>query len=348
MLTASRVILIQAKKRWKIFFAAVHFLTCPLAVKAADTSGKPEKSELAIAYVSPSAAFTPFYVAADAGLFSKYGLNVRSQLLAASVGQKALIADEIDILVDGPQLILARLNGPIAKYFGAYMQRYVFQIWGAKGVATLEDLKGKSVAVGGPRGAIDNAAREALKKKGFTERDIKYVYNPQVPAILTALLTGTVSAGTISAPLNLQAKEAGMNFLLDIGELNIPGLQGAYGTTERFLRTHPNTLSAFSKAMAEGVALAKRDSAAAKRALAKFVKVDDPKIIDASYDAYAPYLETSLAVRDQVIRSELDYLDEKEFPKVKSANPRDFFENSIVEALEKTGFFATLGFSKQK
>ena len=349
MFTVSRGISILARKRWQSSLASILFVTYPLAVIAADIGGKPEKSELTIPYISPSAAFTPFFVAADAGLFSKYGLNVKSQLLAPAVGQKALISEEIDILVDGPQLITARLSGALVKYFGAYMQRYAFQIWGVKGIATLEDLKGKTIAVGGPRGAIDSSTREALKKKGLApDKDIKFVYNAQVPAILTAILTGTVSAGTISAPLNLQAKAAGLNFLLDIGELNIAGLQGAYGTTERFLRSHPNTLYAFSKALAEGIVLAKKDSPAAKRAIAKFVKVDDPKIIDASYDAYAPYLEMNLAVREQVIRAELDYLDEKEFPKAKSASTREFFDNSFVNTLEKTGFLTSIGFGKQK
>lgn len=349
MLIESRMTLIRTRKRWKIFFAAMSFLTCPLAIGAAEIGGKPEKSELAIAYVSPSAAFTPYYVAADAGLFSKYGLNVKSQLLGPSIGQKALISGEIDILVDGPQLITAGLSGARVKYFGAYMQRYVFQIWGVKGVTTLEDLKGKTVAVSTPRGAIDTSTREALRKKGLTpDKDVKFVYNAHVPAILTAILTGTVSAGTISAPLNLQAKEAGLNFLLDIGTLNISGLQGAYGTTEQFLRSHPNTVLAFTKAMTEGVALTKKDGGAAKRAIAKFVKLDDPKILDASYDAYAPYLETSFAVRDDVIRSELDYLDEKEFPKARSANVREFFDNTFSETLEKIGFFTSIGFGKQK
>jgi ABC-type nitrate/sulfonate/bicarbonate transport system substrate-binding protein len=188
-----------------------------------------------------------------------------------------------------------------------------------------------------------------LKRKGLTpEKDVKFLYNAQVPAILTAILTGTASAGTISAPLNLQAKEAGLNFLLDIGALNVSGLQGAYGATEQFLGSHLNTVLAFTKAMAEGVVLAKKDGAAAKRALAKFVKVDDPKILDASYDAYAPYLDTNLALREDVIRSELDYLDEKEFPKARSAKTRDFFDNTFIESLEKAGFFASLGLGKQK
>lgn len=349
MALESQAIVSHISRRWKIFCAVMSFLVCPLALGAADIGGKPEKNELSIAYVSPSAAFTPFYVAADAGFFSKYGLNVKSQLLGPAIGQKALISGQIDILVDGPQLITANLSGARVKYFGAYMQRYVFQIWGVKGITTIEDLKGKTIAVSTPRGAIDSATREALKKKGLIpEKDVKFVYNAQVPAILTALLTGTASAGTISAPLNLQAKEAGLIFLLDIGALNVSGLQGAYGTTEQFLHNYLNTVLAFSKAMAEGAVLTKKDGAAAKRAIAKFVKVDDPKILDASYDAYAAYLETNLAVRDDVIRSELDYLDEKEFPKAKSAKTSDFFDNTFIDTLEKAGFFASLGLGKQK
>jgi NitT/TauT family transport system substrate-binding protein len=331
----------------QILLGSTFVLMCPFTVVGAEFGGKPEKAEVSVAYVSPSAAFTPFFVAAEAGLFSKYGINVKSQLLGPSVAQQGLLSEEIDILVDGPLLIPARLGSGRVKYFGAYMQRYAFQIWGVRGVTTLEQLKGKTIGVSVPRGAIDISSREALKKHGLMpDNDVKFVYNAQVPAILTAILTGTVSAGTISAPLNLKAKEAGLNFLLDIGELNILGLQGAYGTTERFLGNQPNTLYAFSKAMAEGVVLSKRDSVLAKKAIGKFVKVDDSKILDASYDAYAPYIETGLAVRDQVIRAELGYLDPKEFPQAKNANSKEFFDNSFADNLDRSGFFATIGLGR--
>jgi NitT/TauT family transport system substrate-binding protein len=342
-----RLISVTVKKKLPILLGSIFLLIYPVVAQGADIGGKPEKTTVSIAYVSPSAAFTPLFVAAEAGLFPKYGLNVKSQLLGPAVAQQGLVSEEIDILVDGPLLIAARLGAGRVKYFGAYMQRYAFQIWGVAGVTVLEQLKGKTIAVSVPRGAIDMSTREALKKKGITpDSDVKFVYNAQVPAVLTAILTGTVSAGTISAPLNLKAKEAGLNFLMDIGELNISGLQGAYGTTERFLGNHPNTLYAFSKAMAEGVVLSKRDSALAKKAIGKFAKVDDNKILDASYDAYAPYIETNLAVRDQVIRAELGYLDPKEFPQAKNANPREFFDNSLVENLDRSGFFATIGLGR--
>jgi NitT/TauT family transport system substrate-binding protein len=348
MFIVSRLVSIRTGKRCQMLLASI-FALHPLLVPAAEIGGKPERGEVTVAYVSPSAAFTPLFVAADAGLFAKYGLKVKPQLFGLGVAQKALLSEEIDLLVDGPLLITARLSGVRVKYFGAYMQQFVFQTWGVKGITAIEQLKGKTMAVSVPRGAIDTATREMLKKQGLTpDSDVKFVYNDQVPAILTAILTGTVSAGTLSAPLHLKAREAGMNLLLDIAQLNIPGFQGAYGTTEKFLTNNPNTIYAFSKAMAEGVVLARKDSAGAKRAIGKYAKVDDPKTLDAAYDAYAPYFEMSLAVRDQVVRAELSYLNEKEFPHVKNANSRDYFDNSFVENLERSGFFTTIGLVGQK
>jgi ABC-type nitrate/sulfonate/bicarbonate transport systems, periplasmic components len=213
-------------------------VTYPLSVTGAEIAGKPEKPEVTVAYVSPSAAFTPLYVAADTGLFAKYGLKLKPQIIGVGTGQKALISEEIDILVDGPLLIAARLGGAAVKYFGAYTQRYIFQIWGVKGITAIEQLKGKLVAVSAPRGAIEIATREALRKQGLNpDADVKYIYNDQVPAILTAVVTGTVSAGTLSTPLNLKARDAGLNLLLDIAKLNVPGLGGAYGATEKFSKT---------------------------------------------------------------------------------------------------------------
>lgn len=343
--------LIPTCTRWRfyLFFSLILMLKYPLSVTGAEITGKPEKAEVTVAYVSPSAAFTPLYVAADAGLFAKYGLKVKPQIIGVGTGQKALLSEEIDILVDGPLLVPARLGGAGVKYFGAYIQRYIFQIWGAKGITAIEQLKGKLVAVSAPRGAIEIATREALKKQGVNpDADVKFVYNDQVPAILTAIVTGTVSGGTLSTPLNLKARDAGLNFLVDIARLNIPGLGGAYGATEKFLRNNPNTIYAFSKAMAEGVALAKKDNVGAKRAIGKYIKIDDPKILDTSYDDYAPYLETNLAVREQVIRAELDYVNEKEFPRAKSTNPKEFFDNSFIDNLEKANFFGSIGSGTEK
>ncbi len=53
----------------------------------ADVGGKPEKSDVVVTYAQPSGAFTPIWLAYEAGLFKKYGLNANSATVhAAGVG----------------------------------------------------------------------------------------------------------------------------------------------------------------------------------------------------------------------------------------------------------------------
>ncbi len=77
------------------------------------------------------------------------------------------------------------LHGGQVKYFGGTIQQLVFQIWGAKEIKTIQDLKGKTVAASTPRAALDTATREALKKNGLVpDKDVQILYVQSVPAIL--------------------------------------------------------------------------------------------------------------------------------------------------------------------
>jgi NitT/TauT family transport system substrate-binding protein len=329
--------------------AAVGLAAClvPQSVPAAEIGGKPEKADVTVTYAQPSGAFTPIWVAHEAGLFKKYGLNAKLQLLNPQVSAQAVVAEEADFYTDGPDLINARLNGAKVKYFGGTMQQLVFQMWGAKEIADIRQLKGKAAAASTPRAALDTATRETLKRHGLVpDKDVQILYVQSVPAILSSVISGRTQAGTLSAPNTLKARDAGLNLLADIGKLNIPGLQVTYGTTEKYLKSYPNTVYAFLKAIGEGVALSKRDPQIAKKAIAKYAKIEDPKALDGTYEAFAPYWATSLSVRSEAIRAQFAYMDEKEFPQAKNADPREFIDNSFVEALDKSGFLRTIGMTK--
>ncbi len=341
----------MARNRWGKSLAAVlgfiPLMVASLSLAASEVGGKPEKSEIIVTYAQPSGAFTPIWVAYEAGLFKKYGLNAKLQLLNPQVSAQSVISGEADFYTDGPDLINARLRGGEVKYFGGAMQQFVFQMWGAKEISSIQQLKGKAVAASTPRAALDTATREALKKSGLVpDKDVKILYVQTVPAILSSVIGGKTSAGTLSAPNTLKAKESGLNLLVDIGKLNIPGLQVTYGTTEKYLRSNPNTIYAFLKAMAEAVVLSRKEPEVAKKAIAKYAKIDDAPTVDGTYEAFAPYWDMSITVRADAIQAQFSYMDEKEFPQAKSADPKEFFDNSFVENLEKSGFFKSIGMVK--
>lgn len=339
----------KATKRLK--YGEVLFLTAILLAPearialGAEIGDKPEKVDIVVTYAQPSGAFTPLWVANDAGLFKKHGLNAQLQLLTPQVSAQAVIAEEADFYTDGPDFINARLKGGQVKYFGGTIQQLVFEMWGAKEIATVQDLRGKTVAASTPRAALDTATRETLKRSGLMpNRDVQILYVQTVPAILSSIIGGKTAAGTLSAPNTLKAKAAGLNLLVDIGKLNIPAFQVTYGATEKYLKNHPNTVYAFLKAVAEAIVLSRREPAVAKKSISRYAKLEDGPMLDGTYAAFAPYWAMSLAVRPEAIRSQFDYLDEKEFANAKNADPKDFFDNSFVSALEKSGFFQKIGF----
>jgi NitT/TauT family transport system substrate-binding protein len=332
------------KFQGRFLIAALLSLIPLRAPHAAEVGGKPEKVDVIVTYAQPSGAFTPIWVAHDAGLFKKYGLNATLQLLTPQVSAQAVVSEEADFYTDGPDLINARLRGGSVKYFGGTMQQLVFQIWAAKELRSMRDLKGRTIAASTPRAALDTATREALKKNGLTpDKDVRILYVQSVPAILSSILSGKTAAGTLSAPNTLKAKESGLSLLVDIGMLNIPAFQVAYGTTEKYLRANPNTVYAFLKAVAEGVVLSHKDPAVAKKTIGKYAKIDDGPTIDGTYDAFAPYWAMSLAVRPEAVKGQFAYLDEKEFPNARNADPKDFYDNSFVNALSTSGFLKNLG-----
>jgi ABC-type nitrate/sulfonate/bicarbonate transport system substrate-binding protein len=220
-------------------------------------------------------------------------------------------------------------------------------LWAAKEITSAQQLKGKTLAGSTPRSVLEIATREALKKQGLAfETDYKFIYVQSVPAILTAIASGRASGGALSAPTTGKAKEAGLNMLVDIAKANVPGLPLAYGFTDKFIKENPNTIFAFLKGIAEGVARTKSDPTSAKKAIGKFTQTEDAKIIDETYDFYAPYWVATLALRPEQLTTWLSYLDEKEYPLAPRASAKDFYDNSFVEALEKSGFFQRLTATK--
>lgn len=332
------------KKRLPLVLALLSQLLGSASALAADSASALEKTDIVLAYPQASGVFTPLFVASEAGLFKKYGLNVKLQQLNPQLSVQSVVSGSADLSVAAGDLVNASLQGAKIKLVGSSMSQLVFQLWAAKEITSVQQLKGKNLAGTTPRSVLEIATREALKRQGLNfDSDYKLLYMQSVPAVLTAIVSGKAAGGALSAPTTARAKEAGLNMLVDIAKLNIPGLPLAYGFTEPFIKQNPNTVSAFLKAIAEAVARTKNDVAAAKRAIGKFTQTEDAKIVDDTYDFYAPYFVSHLALRPEQLTTWFSYLDEKEYPAAAKANPRDFYDNSFVDALEKTGFFQKLG-----
>src|SRR3990172_9092483 len=63
---------------------------------------------------------------------------------------------------------------------------------------------------------------------------------------------------------------------------------GGFDAYSRAIARH-NSVYAFLKAIAEATVASRQNSSLAKKAIAKYSDIDDPKMIDDTYEQFAPY-----------------------------------------------------------
>ena len=156
----------EVSRTLRTLFSAVILVFVNSAVEslAASDAGKLEKREIVLAYPQASGVFTPIFVAGEAGLFKKYGLNVKLQQLNPQSSVQAVISGSADMSVAAGDLVNASMQGAKIKLVGSSMSQLVFQLWAAKEITSVTQLKGKTLAGTTPRSVLEIATREALKR----------------------------------------------------------------------------------------------------------------------------------------------------------------------------------------
>jgi ABC-type nitrate/sulfonate/bicarbonate transport system substrate-binding protein len=186
-----------------------------------------EAKPVTFAYNTPTLSGTlPIVVAQDFGFFAAEGLEVKTVFIRGGpTAMAALVGGGVDyIFVAGVAAVRAiAQNAPMIIISG--MQPYMdYTLIGARGITSVDELKGKMVGVTGPGGVAEFAAVEGLAKKGLVrDRDYKILYGVgNSPARAQALETGKIQASPFSFLERLELERKGFPALFDIGSV-IPG-----------------------------------------------------------------------------------------------------------------------------
>jgi ABC-type nitrate/sulfonate/bicarbonate transport system substrate-binding protein len=227
--------------------------------------------------------YLPLYVGVQAGVFQKYGLNVKVQTLTPAAVTAATLSDNVNIGWDGPGTVGGILSNPSAKVFATFGPT-VFYLYAKKGTKSIQDLKGETVGVTTPGGAIDGAVRAAIKKAGLTPGvDVKIAYLQTNSAALAAVETGSVQAAGVSPPTSIQATQAGLVDLENITPLAPPSI---LAVNSQWASANKAALIKFITAFKAAVQLSASNEADAAAALKQYVKLTDQSPITGTWTAY--------------------------------------------------------------
>jgi NitT/TauT family transport system substrate-binding protein len=228
--------------------AAGLLLAQPLAALCADPVN--------IGVAGPAINLIYAYIAQDAGLWKKHGLNARVVLFeAGSTLAQVARAGEVKFAINsGPATIASRTQGADSVIVAASVNTLPYSLVTAKAITKWADLRGKKIGISRFGSGTDTAIRLVCKKFGLdAAKDLVILQGGTQPSRLQALSAGSLDATLVSPPLDLTAKKQGFNILVNLAELGIPYPQLIIESTDRFNRENPQVVKSFLKGFLEGV-----------------------------------------------------------------------------------------------
>lgn len=296
---------------------------------------------ITVGYPQLSGGSMPLWVIAENRLDQRYGVDVKPIYIAGgAILTHSLIAGDVTIALTGGAVVGAILGGADLTYIGIGLSTYGFTVYAKPEIKDINDLRGKVFGVITKGASSDHAAIALFKRYGIHYgQDVQILYFARQGDLLASLQKGIISGGVFSSPTTVMAKRLGFKKLVDIASFKYPYPHNAIATRKSFIRQNPEAIKGFLKAYLASIKIIHEQPEIAKKALADFLGSKDPEMIDDSYNSLKDLFLKVPYMPDEAIRTVLSLSDN---PKAATANPKDFYDNSLLKELEDSGFVKEL------
>lgn len=291
------------------------------------------------AWVAKTANQMVWPLAKDAGYFDKYGISFDLNYVNGSAtGIAALVAKDLDMAsVAGSAIVGAQAAGQDIIMVAGFLNQAVFRIMANSDLKTIDEVKGKTVAVTRVGQADYYAWQTVIDRQQWTQDDVTFVNANDVMGQVGLLQQGAVQAIAVSPPNDVLASKIGAHLLLDTATLNEPEQNVGMAVTRAYLQNNRPVVSNVVRASIEAMARWKKDPAFTKGVIQKYLESADPQFNDVGYDAYGPlWPQAPYPSRDGMAKVILEVSSQN--PKAKDLDVDQLMDLSVVKELEDSGF----------
>ncbi|HWO43637.1 MAG TPA: ABC transporter substrate-binding protein [Candidatus Eisenbacteria bacterium] len=283
------------------------------------------------------------WIAKDLKIFDKHGLDVDVIMITGSARSVAALLGGSTQFATGSATgpLVAAARGADIKVIAASYNKFPYAFIVKPEIRSPKDLRGKKVNILNFGGSNDLALQMALREWGIKPSDIQVIIGGDAPTRLGSLMAGRTDATILSPPHLTKAVQAGYRVLADMGEMSAAFTQSSLYTKGSYLRENRDRAKRFLKAYAEAVHTIKTDRERTLRVFARRMRLDDPETLNATYEYFAPRFSFPPRVDMAGVRETLRFYAEHN-PELKSRTAEEFIDHSLIDELEKEGFFKTL------
>jgi len=240
-----------------------------------------------IAYSVISWTMSAAYMAEDAGLFRKSGLDVQLiHIPSSGTSVQALLGGSVSIITPGSSgVIIAVVRGVPLVTVAASTRRAPFTLFVQPELTRADQLKGKVVGVSRFNSSSHMMAVLILRKLGI-ENAVSIRQLGDSASMHNAFERKGVAAMVTAVKPRLQARA-----IADAVDLDIPYASSMITVTHAYLQENRDIVERVMRAYIEGMSLLLNQKDAAKRVFAKYIRRSDAEFLEDTYDTAKKYLE---------------------------------------------------------
>ena len=303
--------------------------------------------KVVISYPNKSGSQWPLYLAKETGAYAKYGLDVSLEFVAFPGNIAALVSGQSQMVNTSLEqdMQAASKDGSMA-LIGSSLNRGTFALLANKNIKTVEQLKGKKIAVTQIGDAPYGYVVSILAKAGMKDRDVEWIpVGGPASGRAAALTSGRADAAILTAPLYFKLEAEGYNTLVNLAERDDIFASTAYLVAKKDLQPDTKLAEALVKAHAEAIKTFYADKTVAVAAYRKFDPEVSQEDAERTYELYAKpqAFERVPYVLKGAVESVLAQQNDAQLAeRMKSYDWKQVIDNSIVDKLVKENFFVGL------
>ena len=289
------------------------------------------------------------WIAEEAGLLKKYDLDIPLVFVTPGApAVAAILSGDSEVAVTGA----ASITRPIVQgnkdpvLIGVVKSMLTHSILAKPEIKRPEQLKGKRIGVSRIGSNPHYFAVQALRHFGIDSREVSYIQTGGAPETLASLVAQGIDAAVLTVPTDAQALKLGYHYVVYGPDLKIAYAATTFTTRRSIIARRGPVIGRFMRAMAEAAKIMHTDKEYIYKVLGKYLRIDDRKLLEASYNVEIKALEPRLAIRPEGLQSTLDEIAPTE-PRAKNVKPQEMVDTRYLDEMEKSGFFDQLWAGKK-
>jgi len=294
-----------------------------------------ELKKVVFGYSTVGAMAAGSWMAKEIGAYEKYGID--AELIYISSGptviQALLGGDLFGGIAATNATIAASLRGaPLVSVLSTANRPY-HRLFVQPEITDIRELKGKILGITRFGSVTDNLSRMLLKK--YNLENAVQIRQMGGTMEVSAAFEKKQIAGAVTSALRVDTKVE-PKILLKLEDLGFQYSMDVVAHSRADVVRSPRAVESMVRAYIEGVAAIHSRKELAKKAIAKYARLRDPKKIDEIYQDSVVYLEKIPRIEPEAVNSILEFMGKKD------ASMETLVDNSFVDKFVQEGLIAHL------